>query len=61
MGTGTTLVALEATEAEPAALVAVSRTRIVRPASPVPTTYAVSVAAATSTQAPPVASQRCHW
>jgi hypothetical protein len=45
----------------PTGFVAVTVTRIVRPASALVSWYLLAVALAIATQAPPDASQRHHW
>ena len=45
----------------PAPLVAVTRTRIVRPTSAGVSVYVVPVSPGMSAQFEPAASQRCHW
>jgi hypothetical protein len=57
----TTAVAGDAAAAEPAAFVAVTRTRTACPVSADASRCVERVAPAMSTQALPSASQRCHW
>ena len=57
----TTAVAAEKSLTLPAALVAVTRTRIVVPTSPVVTAYVDTVAPAIGPQSVPVGAQVCHW
>jgi hypothetical protein len=57
----TTAVAAEKSLTLPAALVAVTRMRIVVPTSPVVTAYVDAVAPGIGPQSAPVGSQLCHW
>jgi hypothetical protein len=53
--------AAELAEAEPAALLAVTLTRMVSPTSPAARVYVGPVAPTPFSQLPPLVLQSCHW
>jgi hypothetical protein len=57
----TTAVAADDAVAEPAELLAVTDTRIVKPTSPEPRRSVLPVAPPTAVHEPPLELQRCHW
>jgi hypothetical protein len=57
----TTAVGSERADAAPSALTAVTRTRIVLPASAAVSRYVLRAARKMLRQSLPLASQRCHW